>query len=1239
MSQLHLNQQADGTYTLRQFEQLANQSRDNQELRIRQSNRELSNTPLGFIARHSSVHQGSNAVVNSHFLHAITTDKRYKCIAQQLQRTLSTTMPMTSGLTAAKVKSAISTANTMLNSYREGNKLANAMADHGILPSRMMSEFASFYVSYCAAHPDRKPDLRDFGDVSQLTEEQQALGDLQKKDALQQADHDRMENLGTMLKDFFSEGNRLQRSGLYGFQPADCGNDSQKAQKMQTLFSKACSDYIPLNNAQNCKKAVHNMFDPPAASRLPANGPLLSAWADDVHKTFLSEVRSAWQGCASGIGSLTVCSNEDLAYLEQQVPANASPKEKQNWLHGIVSGMDAFLKAHPQVAEPGQGEVISRLVRHLCETAKQTRMTSNWGTPAGLDFAVLRQVEGGACDALLREHNLDSPLGKAALRGAEFREAATKAVMDLQNRTEADIKRVVQEEAQKFLATHGTTLGTLRTAAENLNDHQLDMLVRVALPFTQLTQTLTDARSSDVALLREANVVADKFFSPGMTDKDRGDVLKTLTTALFGNKEEGAMTEICQNAKQRLENLLGQVESLRKQPDTTPAIRECCDNTATLLSVLYNNNMLNLVPEDQQQALLLQIPQAPEVAPQLAMQMEPPQQGNGAQPLRPVPRQATDAEIFAAVRKLETGDSPALATVLLPIMEKTRCVDTDLLEKLTGFPVDRIGSTFTSLHTEGDYATNFRHFYEDIKQFGGRIQSVAKAFPQYSYMEISKLVVDTFIAVHTNEQLTKVLEGLQTPDAQLALNVLYNHAVQESMASPSLPEAQRDVVARSKENVTTAFTALGMLNPLIKGIAERLGQPAPADITFTQDKTVQDLPLHDQLGSVLPNLFPAHLNALDIKLFPIRVKLGHEKYDQIKNFFADLKLPDGSKVGRYKEMKPRSFPLNNPIVDDEDGDFWGVDELATVVAFHAHSLSTLLAETNGNPSPAHLWQVLHGGEAPKGLTMDNFTAKLMQRICDETVAFQTMLGNTGTTTHDFLFNTHTTYGIPPSVLMDKFADVQHKDVTLTRTDQKLGQGLFNIEPGTQFMNGEHAYGFGADFTRAGMPPGAKLVNQDGCKITIVNEGQEKVFTQKEYRDFNVSEAAQGRTYERSSTNHPYLKKIVDAARPLCQNDAQLATVGLCTTQAVQMSLRYAGQIYKDVTGGGHEHTALDHRIEKQEDGSVKVTITEKPGSLFKFHMEISVDTQGKPTMTQGEVTFPSLDKWNAHKKAHPEDRL
>ncbi|MCR5813117.1 MAG: hypothetical protein K6G15_01305 [Desulfovibrio sp.] len=880
------------------------------------------------------------------------------------------------------------------------------------------------------------------------------------------------------------------------------------------------------------------------------------------------------------------------------------------------------------------------MLRHLCDTAqKQGRIHDLWGMNAATDFAVLLQLEAGTCDAVLRENGLDSPLGRAALRGADFREAATQAVLSLHsNHTTADIQRVVQEQAQNYLAAHGAALRSLDTAAQNLNEHQLDMLVRVAVPFVALSQTTADAQSSDVALLRQANLAAEKFFSPGMTADDRSVVVKTLTKALFGQKDQDSMTTACQNAKSRLESLLGQLQTVLQQPGTSPLIRECCDNTATLLNVFYAN-MLEYVPEQQQQALLLQPQQHPAANPQMALQMEPPLPGVGNLPLQHIPRKATSAEIFTAVHKLEANGENKLAAYLLPIMEKTGCADTELLNRLSGFATSRLQTAFASLHTNGDYATDLKHFYNDLKQFGDDIQAAAARFPQYASGEIAKLRVDMFIATHTDEELAKTLDALQSPEAQLGLSVLYNHAIKENEALSTLPAAQSDIAARSKASLNTVFATLGTLPLLMHGIAAKLGRPEPGPLVFDPDKSIRDLPQHDQLAPILPSLFHAHLNKLDTRLFPIKANLSQNQYDQLKNFFANLTLPDGSKVGSYDEVQSREFAVDNPHRDEDDPETWSVDTLAMVLSFHAWSLSRLLEQTNGQPQPAQLWGVLHGGQPPQDLNLDNFTAKLMQRMSEEVDAFETMLGNKLTSLDNFVFNAHNNYGIPPFVLMDKFSNVQHEDVTLRMRDQTLHQGLFDLKPNTQFMHGKDAYGFGCDFIRAGMPPGAKHVSDEGCKITIVSAGQEHVFTWKEYVDFTRSEAEQGRTYPSGELGHPYMQNIVNAARPLCQNDLQLGTVGLCTTQAVQMALRYSGQIYKDVSGGALEHTALDHRIEAGENGTVKVTITEKPGSLFRFRMEISVDPQGNPTMNQGEITFPSLDKWNAYKQEHPEERL
>jgi hypothetical protein len=120
----------------------------------------------------------------------------------------------------------------------------------------------------------------------------------------------------------------------------------------------------------------------------------------------------------------------------------------------------------------------------------------------------------------------------------------------------------------------------------------------------------------------------------------------------------------------------------------------------------------------------------------------------------------------------------------------------------------------------------------------------------------------------------------------------------------------------------------------------------------------------------------------------------------------------------------------------------------------------------------------------------------------------------------------------------------------------------------------------------------------------------------------------------NSKREEYLQGFVDSVDKICANKKQLGTVGICTTQALQMGLRYAGSIYRNVTGGTGEHTALDHHISKLPNGNVLVKVTEKPGSLFKFNMQLEVDQEGVARMTQGSITFPSLDKINTHNQTH-----
>ena len=73
------------SYSLNEFKNLAEHSNDNQNLRIRKSNQELTNTPLGFIARYfRGTYARSNSQVTQAFRHALQTDHKYQAVSERL---------------------------------------------------------------------------------------------------------------------------------------------------------------------------------------------------------------------------------------------------------------------------------------------------------------------------------------------------------------------------------------------------------------------------------------------------------------------------------------------------------------------------------------------------------------------------------------------------------------------------------------------------------------------------------------------------------------------------------------------------------------------------------------------------------------------------------------------------------------------------------------------------------------------------------------------------------------------------------------------------------------------------------------------------------------------------------------------------------------------------------------------------------------------------------------------------
>ncbi|MBQ7738828.1 MAG: hypothetical protein IJT59_04170, partial [Desulfovibrionaceae bacterium] len=515
---------------------------------------------------------------------------------------------------------------------------------------------------------------------------------------------------------------------------------------------------------------------------------------------------------------------------------------------------------------------------------------------------------------------------------------------------------------------------------------------------------------------------------------------------------------------------------------------------------------------DQDEALLLNPQEPKDPNPNLAKQMEPIRNSTG-QIIRNIERNATSGKIFTTLKELEKGKSDT-AKIFMPLVEQTRCTDVVLLKEIYSPITGNITSALNSIYKNGAYAHDLKHYYEDIFTIGKSIMYVAGKFPEYSSNDISNLYADVFIATHTDEQLAKILEGLQSEESQLALNVLFNHANKESLARKATPNDKLD----------QTFSALSVLEQIQSKIAQKLQRPAPDSIfkNFDPNKTIRDLPLQDQLNTVLPEQFTRHLSNFDVKIFMAKDRLNDADYNQLKNFVSNLRLPDGKKVGTGMNNSEFTTTYTNKLGETEE-DTWNLNNFSSIFAYNARKVSNLLKETNGQPTAAQLWDAVHGGQPPSNLTMNNFAETLMHRMTQEVHDYLNLIGlNLGI--NDFIHLCDTSVGIPIGTIIDKLSHANEEDVTFTMQDQVMETGLFGAGSGAEYADGYQIYGFGNDFYRTQMPLGARNISDEGCKITVVVNGKEQVFTQTEYEASN--EAHGINPHSNVTIDHPYMKKLV-----------------------------------------------------------------------------------------------------------------
>ena len=1213
-------------YTLQQFQNLANNSADNQELRIRQSNQDLSSTPLGFFARIFK-HSSSNIEANQAFIRTISQDQRYQDISAKLARTLRTTMPENQPLTAAKVKAAVRTAEQMLETRQNALNAASKMVANKLIPENMQKEFARFFIAYQKKHPDINLSLKDFGDHSLLSQEQQQLPPLEKKQAMLDIDGARLENFQSLLIAFYSSKNRFQRADLFRVMPSDCQGDPAKANALTNLVNKCYPNET--NTPKKLEDFLSHTFSLPAIGKSPSKGDILSYWKDDLHDSFKNDMIKISAG-----NTLEKLSTEQINKLSQHLPPNATFANKRTIVQEVTVALNRFISKHEaQFAE--NVHIIDPLINDFCELIKNNKTSRDDFQNVAFGYAIKLQlnddnnfnIDG---QNIFTKHNIDPEFGKQALSNVDFQASLVKLLRNSKLTNDADIKRIVFEEVNKFLQANANILQDLAKAHNTMDKKMPTVLCNLALPMQQMINLLQQ-KTSEFDIINHFNAIAERFVDPKLSDEDRGKLLKTVIDVVFSNKSVEERVAFCSKNKPIFENIIGQLYTLSTENNSLNESTQTTVNDLNLFLRSLYTGLQNTLPDEQALALQLNI-QKKQVDPDVAAQIN---QANGKQQnAQKLERDATAASIFATIKNEKvTNDLNA------KLIEKLQCTNVNLINDL--IDVNTVETTLNSVWESKNYDKKLANYISQIEKIGSHVINLQAKYPEYKITDLIKLYMDALIETIPSKDLPALYDALKSDTSKLVLTVLMNHTNQELATLPP---------GKSNAKVDTMLHAFRAMTYLAEKVSTKLERPSISNDLFLKDTdlanknikptdlTIRDLPFQPFLGETVKGLFPRQLTQFDEYMFDSKTKLNNEQYNQLKNFFNNLVVYDakGKATTIKKADSSKDFVAN--FVDSKNQpkrESWQIDQLAMLFSMHAGEISELLTRTNGLPNPEDLWQIMHGGAAPADLTMQNFTQKLMNKFAAELNVYKTIVNQPHMTLTTFFAAAKVSYGISPVTLLQKMSKAQNEDFTIELKDQTLHDGMFTFGNGSKYQFGAEAYGFGTDFARAGMPLGAQ--GAEGNKITVIVKDVKTDFTKQEFDKINADASKNGVHYAYNDSKHPLYQQLVSTVRPLCASDAQLASVGLCTGQTVQSGLgALKTGIYPDCTGHLFEHCALDFTIEGSPDGHVKVHAKEKPGSLLTLNMHLDVDQTGKITVEQGSISYPSLNKLRAYKEAHIE---
>ncbi|MCR5083874.1 MAG: hypothetical protein K6A65_00025, partial [Succinivibrionaceae bacterium] len=426
------------SFTLDDFQRLAAQSEDQQELRLRKHGGDLTNTPLGFISRNfGDTHAQSNRAANQAFLRALGQDPRYQEIARTLIPSLERGLPQQEALTPARIKEALGIADRMLCA----RALCGHVTDLGLLPTDALRErFTAYALDYLSDHPEVSLPTLPYGDEGLLTEEQRALPAEERGRLIETADQKRAASAARLLRGFFrDEGTRIPENG-FGFTAASLNGDQARADALNSLLLN-CHEL--LQRTDQVTAAAFPERPGPAGSRFCGN------CQDALHSQFKQITDLLREPGDEGPLALMRPSPAALGRLEQAIQgAGPGLGQRRDMLTAINRALSSFIR----LAAPTGNDTEAALDR-LCE-----RLAGKLESAAGSPGALMRLAREAAIGEIAASGQLDGQgdlqpgLSRPALGSSAFASRALAALGEHPGDLDARaLMETLRREAGSFL--------------------------------------------------------------------------------------------------------------------------------------------------------------------------------------------------------------------------------------------------------------------------------------------------------------------------------------------------------------------------------------------------------------------------------------------------------------------------------------------------------------------------------------------------------------------------------------------------------------------------------------------------------------------------------------------------------------------------------------------------------------------------------------------------------------------